>query len=460
MKTQLTRRSMLKWGLLGTSTCVLAACAPKTPTAAPAKEAATVAPAATEAPKAPAEPITLVVWNQDNFGQEDWDEISKAFEDSHEGIKIDMTLMPYADTQTKILTALAGGVELDVNYVHPMTNALYALKGVSIALDDYMEDLGVPADDWYPCFQYGVWRSKTWAVPHQNTPTMLGYNPTILEAEGYPDPWELFHKGEWTLEKYEEMATQLTKGEGADKRFGSLNIIWASIRGTQAMYIWGFGDDVFTEDEMDTHIDSDKAIEAWNRMAKPINDGIAPLAGDIQGITGAALWEKCVMGTANRWTLKQAAGGGNILPVKMVPWFTYPISKKAEVRDATCSFNINSMSKHKAEAWAYNKFMVLEGMVILTKQGWSTPMRKSLKEADYFMNMIDKRFESAELYDVSNTNVRVLNHVPNMNEIDKIIQPRWDQVLLEDRDTYEAMKEAADEVRVILADNAKQTLPS
>jgi len=455
MQLSVTRRQVLLWSLAGTSACVLAACAPK------ATETSKDEPAvgkATEAPPAPKEDITLVVWNQDNFGEDDWGEISDAFEASHEGVKIDMTLMPYADTQPKILTALAGGVELDVNYVHPMTNALYAVKGAVIALDDYMPTLGVDEDDWYPCFRYGVWRGKTWALPHQNTPTMLGYNPDVLAEEGLEDPWELLNAGEWTLDKYEEMATKLTKGEGADKRFGTNNLIWRSIRGTMAMFIWGYGERVFTEDEMDTHIDSDKAVEAWNRMAKPTKTGLAPRSGELEGIQGAALWEKVIMGNANRWTLKQAAGGGNILPVKMVPYFTFPISKKAEVRDATCSFAINSASEHKDEAWEYVRWMTLDGAVILTKQGWSTPMRKSLKEADYFLAMIDERFESAELYDIANSSVRVLNHVPNMNEIDNLIKPRWDEILLEDRPAADAMKEAADEVREILKANADLTI--
>ena len=453
MSLTVSRRQVLAWGVISASTCILAACAPKTPEA-PAEEAPAVEKA-TEAPPAKEEAITLVVWNQDNFGEDDWGAISDAFEASHEGIKIDMTLMPYADTQPKILTALAGGVELDVNYVHPMTNALYAVKGASIALDDYMPSLGVPDDDWYPCFRYGVWRGKTWALPHQNTPTMLGYNPDVLEEEGLEDPWDLLNKGEWTLDKFEDMATVLTKGEGADKRFGMNNLIWSSIRGTQAMFIWGYGERVFTEDEMDTHIDSDKAVEAWNRMAKPTKEGLAPRSGELEGIQGAALWEKVIMGTANRWTLKQAAGGGNILPVKMVPFFTFPISKKAEVRDATCSFAINSASKYKDEAWEYVRWMTIDGAVLLTKQGWSTPMRKSLKDVDYFVAMIDERFESVELYDISNSNVRVLNHVPNMNEIDKLIQPRWEEVLLEDRPPQDAMKEAADEVREILKANSE-----
>jgi hypothetical protein len=56
--SKMSRRALLKWGALGTGAVVLAACAPKQATPAPAAEEKPAAPVA-EAPKAVPETISL-----------------------------------------------------------------------------------------------------------------------------------------------------------------------------------------------------------------------------------------------------------------------------------------------------------------------------------------------------------------------------------------------------------------
>ena len=215
MRQRVTRRALLKWGLAGTGAVVLAACAPKAPTAAPTKPAAAKA---TDTPKpAPKEAVEIEVWVQEAFGKECWENVDKAYHAAQDEVKVKRFIFPHGDMEAKVLTALAGGETIDVVYVHPMLNNTYAIKGAIIPLDDYMPDLGIPEDDWYPVINYHRWRGKTWALPYQDNPWAMAYNPDLVEEAGLESPRDLWKKGEWTYDTFVEYAAKLTKGTGADK---------------------------------------------------------------------------------------------------------------------------------------------------------------------------------------------------------------------------------------------------
>jgi multiple sugar transport system substrate-binding protein len=456
-----SRRRLLSAGLRMTGGMALGAAltacaaAPAPPATKPleATAAATVPPSAV-----PQEVVELQVWNQDNFGQDTWGKLHAEFEAAHPGLKVSAVLMPFGDIEAKVLTALAAGEPLDVIFVHPMTNNTYALKGALLPLDDYLPDLGIPEDDWYPAFEYHKWRGHVWALPHQDNPTIMGYNPVVFEEEGFTTPSDLFREGEWDIDIYDEYSAKLTKGEGPNKRYGT-DRAWSSIRGIQAMYIWGYGGDIWNEDQSETLINSPEAIEAWEHMASYVWNGWAPAPGELQGVSGAAYWERIMMASAARWSIMQAVKADKLPPVRICPWFTFP-NGKAWVRDATNAFGIFRRSKHKEEAWKYVKWVTVDGHIMLIKLGWVTPLRKSLMEESYWKEQLDPRWEDPETYKVAAENVRVMVHPPRISEIDKLIQAEWDRILLKQATPKEAMDSIKPKIDEILQETASQPLPA
>lgn len=457
----ISRRGFLSAGLRATGGmalgAALAACV-ATP-ASPATEAPEATAPATQPPSAaPQEVVELKVWNQDNFGQDTWDALHKEFEVANPGVKVSIVLMPFGDIEAKVLTALAAGETLDVIFVHPMTNNTYALKGALAPLDDYLPDLGIPEDDWYPAYEYHKWRGHVWALPHQDNPTIMGYNPIVLQEEGFTSPTDLYKEDRWDIKVYDEYAQKLTKGEGAEKRFGC-NRPWSSIRGIQAMYIWGFGDDIWNEDQSETLINSPKAIEAWEHMASYVWNGWAPAPGDLEGVSAAARWERVIISDTARWSIMQAVRAEKIPPVRICPWFEFP-NGKAWVRDATNAFGIYRRSNYKKEAWEYVKWITIEGHIMLIKLGWVTPLRKSLMEQSYWVEQLDPQWEDSETYKIAASNVRVMVHPPRISEIDKLIQAQWDRLLLKEVSAKEAMDSIKPQIDEILQESASQPLPS
>jgi len=435
-----------------TATTAQQAAQPTATTAAVATAAATQAPAA-----ASQGAVELKVWNQDNFGQDTWDKLDQAFTAANPGIKVNIVLMPFADVEAKVLTALAAGEVLDVVFNHPMFNNSFALKGAITPLDDYLPDLGIPEDDWYPAYQYHKWRGHLWALVHQDNPTIMGYNPVVMQEEGLKTPTDLYKAGNWDIKTYDEYAQKLTKGEGASKRFGC-NRAGSSIRGVQAMYIWGAGGDIWNKDQTETLINSPEAIDAWEHMASYVWNKWAPAPGDLQGVSGAAQWDRIMMADTARWSIKQASKD-KLPAVRICPWFTFA-NGKASVRDATNAFSIHRKSNQKKEAWQYVKWVTTEGHIMLIKLGWVTPLRKSLMEQSYWVDQLDPKWEDPETYKIAASNVRVMVHPPRISEIDKLIQAQWDRILLKEATPKEAMDSIKPQIDQILQETASQPLPS
>ena len=201
MQTQLTRRSMLKWGLLGTSACVLAACAPKVVEKEVTKVVEKIVTPTTAA-KAPAATVNIVCWVNQPWARTEglWDSVIQEYEETYPGVKVESLIIAFADYEPKMLTALAGGTVGDLLEVHPVHNANMALKGALMPLDDLMPTLGVESSDFTKAWDYNVWRGRRWAIPRADNPGVLMYNRNMVQAAGLPDPVELWKQDKWNIE--------------------------------------------------------------------------------------------------------------------------------------------------------------------------------------------------------------------------------------------------------------------
>lgn len=464
MRTKITRRSVLLWGLAGSSAAILSACTPKTPTPAPKatdvpKVAATVAPAPTTAKPAVTGPVTIKVWVQEAFGKDAWAEVDKAFHAAQGEVKVERSIFPHGDMEAKTLTALAAAEPLDVIYVHPMFNNTYAIKGAILPLDDYLPSLGIPDSDWYPVFAFHKWRGKTWALPYQDNPHILGYNPDLVKAAGLTEPRDLWKQGKWNQAAYDEYAQKLTKGTGPSKQFGTGITIRESIRSAPVMWLWGNKADVWNKDETETLVTSPEAIEALSDLAKSSWNTWAPEPGDMQGVSGNAVWDKVAMGGIARWTMMLAKQGGKFPNVRCLPHFAFTKSGKSEVRDATNACGLFAKGKNKDAAWKYIKWMVTEGHIVLIKLGWVTPLRKSLMGQDYWISQLTPPYEDPEVYKVAADSVRLMSHVVNIGEIDKLFLSAFDEIVLKKKTVKQAMEGVKPGIDDILKATAKIQLP-
>lgn len=162
---------------------------------------------------ASAEDLRFTVWTGNEAHLNMLNAIADGFEATHEGVTVTFETIPAGDYIQKLTFQLAGGNPPDLgwmfedsmpafvaaNVVEPLTAALEGTEGFDLA------DFSEPA--------MGLWKKdgEVYGVPFSTSPFMIYYNKDMFDAAGIEDPLTLAGKGEWTLEKFREVAKALTK---------------------------------------------------------------------------------------------------------------------------------------------------------------------------------------------------------------------------------------------------------
>lgn len=174
-----------------------------------------------------------------------WPEFIDEFEKNNPGIKVEMAPLVANvnndEYKKKVDLMIAAGEQIDL----VKSSALYELtewidNGAIEPLDDYAKNAGVNLSDEYK----GVtpYKGKIYAIPEEITQWLVFINKDMLDAAGLPMP-----SRDWTWDDYREYAKKLTKGEGANKIYGSFMNDWSNFFsvGTQSEIM---DDPFFTED--------------------------------------------------------------------------------------------------------------------------------------------------------------------------------------------------------------------
>ena len=168
------------------------------------------------------ETIIYYLWDDPTYKN-----IVEAFNNSQDEIFVDAKVIPAKDYETKIMTLLTGGAEMDAymnkNPIHifPMVENGYA-EPLDELIEKYNFDLeGVSA--YKKAFSID---DEVYALPFRGASYYVYYNKKVFERAGVPTPDTYVEKGEWTWNKFIEVSKQLASGDG--KVYGSLLYIWAS----------------------------------------------------------------------------------------------------------------------------------------------------------------------------------------------------------------------------------------
>ncbi len=259
-RRSISRREFLRGSAVAGLGLLAAACAPP---AAPAPGA--------EAPAAPekaAEPVTLRFLTQGGSQSafDRYEPLFAKFQEANPDIKIEPIWEPGGaiEIQTKLLTLIAAGEGPDTYWAHTYTNAGQAKRNIQMDLQPMIDaDPSVNPED----FLTGAWLDfniggKQIGIPRETTSTILIYNKQLFEENDVPLPSE-----DWTWADFEAAAKALTKGEGAERIYGTAD--WNLNRNTW-IKMWQKGGDVLNEDRtkfimnQEPSISQVKVIQGWH----------------------------------------------------------------------------------------------------------------------------------------------------------------------------------------------------
>ena len=170
---------------------------------------------ASESSKGGVTTLTLAFWDvaQNNY----INEVIAAFEAANPDIKIELQNTPSTEYVTKLNTQLNGGSDVDMFFVKEAdkTKVFYD-RGQLTDLTPYIEASGIDMADYSGTEANFVFDGKVYGMPVRTDQYVLFYNKDIFDAAGVPYP-----DNDMTWTEFEDLALQLTSGEGANKTYGA-----------------------------------------------------------------------------------------------------------------------------------------------------------------------------------------------------------------------------------------------
>ncbi|MDD3278710.1 MAG: sugar ABC transporter substrate-binding protein [Lachnospiraceae bacterium] len=273
-----------------------------------------------------------------------------AFNESQDKIHVTFEAAPGDGYNQQMITQLAGGTASDVIFVEDTSISQLIKNGTISNMKDFLaSDASYVKEDE---FDNGVWgASKTedgiYGLSVDCNPVVMYYSPKMLKDLGMEDPQELFEKGEWTWDKFDEICAALK----ADGKSGMIQ----SGDNTR-LYNWVFANGGSVWDG-DTYKFDDKAKEALTYVCDRLKDGRFVYGGtlpDGQGEDAMFMSGQTGFIVAGRWLTKTFNEEG--IDFDYIPYPTKDGSKYTPAQVCCGYLCVNANSKHLEEAMEFASF--------------------------------------------------------------------------------------------------------
>jgi multiple sugar transport system substrate-binding protein len=389
--------------------------------------------------------LTFTVWgNEHHIAM--YEEHLQGFYEEHPHITINIESIPHADYQQK-LSVLAAGNELpDVGWVAESMVPQFVNNGILRDVSSVKDDADFHFDDFFPP-TLELWQhdGELLGLPFSTPPMIMYFNETMFTEAGVPTPNELADRGEWTWEKFEEVAKQLSQGDGTSREYGAnLWINWKNFA-TLLSHTWSHGGEVFNEDMTSFEWNSPEGIETFELMDRmmfqdrshvPPGEEIPFESGRVGMFTFMYSYIANVRGIEDfEW---------DIAPLPAGPQGTAPLLGQAGI----VAFE---GSKHPEESLLLLKYLQSQEGIQAQSQ-FFVPPRKSVLESDEFINVPNnpplESIERALINEMDNGKIYPLHE--DWTRIESSIVKGWDELFAKMSSPAEILDRMEQEIAPIL----------
>lgn len=374
---RISRREFLRGSVAVGLGALAAACAP--PAAAPA-------PAAGEEAAPPPAPSAVTVRFLTQGGAQvafdRYEPLIAKFQEANSGITIEPIWEPGGaiEVQTKLLTLIAAGEGPDVYWAHTYTNAGQAKRNIQMDLQPMIDsDPSVNPED----FLAGAWadfniQGKQIGIPRETTSTVLIYNKLLFEENGLPLPTE-----NWTWSDFLTAAQTITKGEGAEKIYGTAD--WNLNRNTW-IKMWQKGGDVLNEDRTKFIMNEEPSVSQVQEIA----DWHHVLQIHIPGVEKGGFSTGDLFTTGRIGMFPQFSVFDNVMPAEFEWDIAHLPVDPGDIRTtrvASAGHSMYSGTKKADAAWKWMAFLASdEAFWHWVSTGLKVPSRRSVAEDPKFLD--------------------------------------------------------------------------
>ncbi|NMG39036.1 extracellular solute-binding protein [Chelativorans sp. ZYF759] len=161
--------------------------------------------------------LRFTVWTGNQAHLTMLNEIAESFKETHPEVTVRFETIPAGDYTQRLTFQLAGGNPPDAGWMMEDAASTFANAGV-------LENLApaLNAAEGYDLADFsepamGLWRGddEVWGVPFSTSPFVIFYNKDMFDAAGLDDPLALAARGEWDMDKFQEVAKELTEANDA-----------------------------------------------------------------------------------------------------------------------------------------------------------------------------------------------------------------------------------------------------
>ncbi len=170
-------------------------------------------------------PIEIIYYSWDDPANKP---IVDAFNASQKEIFVKATYLPSAEFETKMVTLLAGGATVDCYMQKRQPNIFQEVANGTIEpLDKYITKYKYDLETIKPYLSQVAVNGKVAAIPFRGAGYYTYYNKKLFAAAGQPTPAEYVAKGQWTWDKFAEVARKMSSGDG--KQYGAFLHSWPQL---------------------------------------------------------------------------------------------------------------------------------------------------------------------------------------------------------------------------------------
>ena len=298
--------------------------------------------------------VTIEIWDMQQSDKKILEAQQKAiaqFEQENPGIKINVTVFPYAEYRDKLLIAVQGDTPPDISTLDQIWMAQWAASDAIIPLDDYLAKSTLTRDQFFPgAWDSNVWGGKVWGIPLNNDVWQeLYYNKDMFKAAGL-DP-------EKPPADWDELLEYAKKLNNPPDQYGiAIMGMGEMITCIMDSFIRSNGGDIINPEGTEAIINKPEAVEAL-KFLKELEAYAPPGTASRNESDAVALFTsgKVAMILAGSWQQDTFKGFPELnWGVAMTP------APKGKIFRGTLggwNLSIYKASKHPDEAWKYVEFL-------------------------------------------------------------------------------------------------------
>lgn len=393
--------------------------------------------------------LRFTIWSGNQAHLDMLNGFAEAFQEENPNVSVQLDVIPFGDYVEKVTIQLAGGNPPDMGWLAEAAAPTFINAGVLANLAPVLKD-----DPDYNFADFSETALSLWmqgeevyGVPFSTSPFFTYYNRAIFEAAGVPTPDELAERGEWTWEKFAEVAKatadatpagtygfETPDGEGFGPR------IWVTI----TPMLRAYGADAWNSEGTECQLDSPEAVEAMQLYHNMIfeDKSVVPPGEQASFFTGRSAMTISQISRVAQ--LADASFEWGIAPLPTGPIGDAPIIGQAAVV-------VFQNARNRDLAMEFVKFMTRpENVEIMA--AYFPPARLSVLESDTFLtsNPLVPSEDMTIIADGIAQGSVIPSH-PNFPQIDATARPIFDSLWRPNADVQAVLTEVCSAITPLLS---------